>query len=147
VIGAGDDTETEVVHPPLTLPQLAEAASIEYGTLHSWIKRGLLAPSLQASTGTGRPNLFSRRDLLTVKVMADLRAAGVGFESLELTATALQRPGQELEGNEVLVINGSVELIDGDRSLSQALKRREPAVVYPLAWASEAVEEFLSTSG
>lgn len=129
---------------PLTLPQVAEAADIEYGTLHSWIKRGLLAPSLQASTGTGRPNLFSPQDLMIAKTLADLRQSGVDLDSLEEAARVLQSNGQDLTGNEVLAINGSVELLDGDQRLMEALQHRQPAVIYPLAWAAETVEQLLA---
>lgn len=131
---------------PLTLPQIAKAAEVEYGTLHSWLKRGLLTPSLQASTGTGSPNLFTLEDLLTAKVLGDLRRAGVDFDSLEQAARELQVNRQQLRGNEMLVINGRVELLDGSRPISSALRGSEPAIVYPLAVASATVKEFTVSS-
>jgi DNA-binding transcriptional MerR regulator len=125
---------------PLTLPQVATAAEVEYATLHSWLKRGLLTASVQASTGTGSPNLFSPRDALTARVLADLRRTGVDLDSMEKASNELQKQGENLTGEEVLVVNGRVELLDSTQPLADVLREREPAVIYELAWAREAVE-------
>jgi DNA-binding transcriptional MerR regulator len=76
---------------------------VEYRTLHSWLKRGLLAPSLQKSGGIGIPNLFTREDAIKAKVVADLRHAGLSFERLHETALTLeQKPAALTEGAMVL---------------------------------------------
>src|SRR4051794_16474337 len=41
-----------------TLPQLSKLLDVQYRTLHSWVERGLLEPSVQKSRGTGTRNLF-----------------------------------------------------------------------------------------
>lgn len=125
---------------PLTLPQVATAAEVEYATLHSWLKRGLLTASVQVSTGTGSPNLFSSRDALTARVLADLRRSGVDLESMEKASGELQKRGDNLTGEEVLVVNGRVELFASTPPLADVLQERKPALIYELAWAREAVE-------
>jgi DNA-binding transcriptional MerR regulator len=122
----------------LTLPQLAEAAAVEYRTLHTWLKRGLIAPTVYSSTGSGRPNLFSLEDALSARILADLRRAGLDLEVLERTAAELQS-GTKLGPDDVLVINGRVEVLAGDRQITEALGRKEPALLYRVSWALEAL--------
>lgn len=122
---------------PLTLPQVAQSAGVEYATLHSWLKRGLLNASLQTSLGTGSPNLFSERDALAARILADLRRAGVDLQHLERVADELKVHPEQIEGNGALVINGSVDLVESTQSLDEVLTDRKPAVVYRLAWARE----------
>lgn len=79
----------------LTLPQLAKRVGIEYRTAHNWVDRGLLAPSILASTGAGHPNYFSGDDLRKAEAFAALRRAGVSVEAMErgdveALATAVQ---------------------------------------------------------
>jgi len=130
---------------PLTLPQVAAAAEVEYATLHSWLKRGLLVASLQTSTGSGMPNLFSLRDALTARVLADLRRAGVDFESLEKASRELHKRRETLSGEEILAVNGRVDLFEADQPIEDLLQEREPAVAYRLSWAREAVESIVET--
>jgi DNA-binding transcriptional MerR regulator len=125
---------------PLTLPQLASAANVEYRTLHTWLKRGLIEPSIQTSTGTGRPNLFSEEDALRVRILADLRRAGVDLDVLQAAADGLRRRRSKLAGQEVVVINGHVAVYDDDRQLAKAFDRPEPTLVYRVSWAREALK-------
>lgn len=123
---------------PLTLPQVAEVAEVEYARLHSWLKRGLLRASVQASTGTGIPNLFSTKDALQARILGDLDRAGVSFPSLEATARKLNTQSEFLEGDGVLSVNGTVELFSSSQSMGEI---KEPGVVYPLALARAATEQ------
>jgi DNA-binding transcriptional MerR regulator len=125
---------------PLTLPQVAEIAEVEYARLHSWLKRGFLQPSVQISTGTGSPNLFSGKDALQARILADLDRAGVSFKSLQKTAEKLNANRQFLESDGVLSVNGSVELLSTGQSMAEI---KEPSVVYPLALALAATEQRL----
>lgn len=125
---------------PLTLPDVARLAEVEYRTLHTWLKRGLLQPSLQRSTGTGRPNLFSTRDAIAARVLADLRRVGAGFPALVEVARTL-KAAEGTPENAVLVVNGQVTVLDDEQQLRQALSQPEPALIYRLAWAESAVRE------
>ncbi len=84
----------------LTLPQVAEIVGVEYRTLHTWLKRGLLRPSAQQSSGIGVPNLFSTEDLIHARVIADLRQSGLSFERLREAAAELdEHPGALTTGH------------------------------------------------
>lgn len=56
-----------------TLPELSKASGVEYRTLHSWVKRGLLTPSIRPMNGSGVEGLFSDDDLLHACVLGALR--------------------------------------------------------------------------
>ena len=62
-----------------TLPQVAEIVDVEYGTLHSWLKRGLLRPSCRQSSGIGVPNLSARKTSSRPK--SSLISGTMGFRS------------------------------------------------------------------
>ena len=123
---------------PLTLPQVAEAADVEYRTLHTWMKRGLLPASRQTSTGQGTPNLFSFQDVLKARILGDLRNAGIDLELVERTATGLQKAG-ELRADDVLLVNGKVQILPNGTDLDAALDEAQPSIVYRVSWATAAL--------
>jgi DNA-binding transcriptional MerR regulator len=130
---------TVAEHQPLTLPQVAEAVEVEYRTLHTWVKRGLLKPGFQVSTGAGTPNLFTFQDAIKARILGDLRNAGIDLPLVERTAKGLC--DLELEDDGVLLVNGNVKVLPGDADLDSALDEDRPSIVYRIAWASEALKK------
>jgi len=128
------------VDTPLTLPQVAEAADVEYRTLHTWVKRGLLPPSYNVSTGAGRPNLFSFQDTLKARILGHLRSAGIDLEMIERTAEGLKGVA-ELDTADTILVNGRLTVLKGGADLDAAIDDAQPSVVYRVAWASEALEQ------
>jgi DNA-binding transcriptional MerR regulator len=124
---------------PLTLPQVAEAVDVEYRTLHTWVKRGLLKPGFQASTGAGTPNLFTFQDAIKARILGDLRNAGIDLDLVERTAKGLC--DLELEDDGVLLVNGKVQVLPGGADLDTALDEDRPSVVYRISWAADALRE------
>ena len=118
----------------LTLPQVAEIVDVEYRTLHSWLKRGLLRPSCQQSSGIGVPNLFSRQDVVQAKVIADLRHYGVSFERLSEAAAKLDAHPGALSTGAAVLVNGSVSVVDEDEAAA-AIKGESLTLVYNTAYA------------
>lgn len=125
----------------LTLPQVAAAADVEYRTLHTWLKRGLVRATCRSAQGSGNANLFARADALEARILADLRRAGFDLTALERAAAALQSAPQRLAGDERLLINGSLAVLDEHATLDEALASRHPAMLYDVAWASSALHE------
>jgi len=111
------------------LPQIAEIVGVEYGTLHSWLKRGLLRPSAQKSTGTGSPNLFCHKDAVHAKVIADLRASGVGFDRLTEAADKLSADPAALTDGAMVLVNGSVSVVS-HAEVADAITRESLTLVY-----------------
>lgn len=124
---------------PLTLPQVAEAADVEYRTLHTWVKRGLLEPSFHASTGAGSPNLFSFQDTLKARILGHLRSAGIDLEMVERTAIGLQKVS-ELDAGDTLLVNGTVSVLKGGENIETAIDEAQPSIIYRVSWASKALE-------
>ncbi len=125
---------------PLTLPQVAEAAGLEYRTLHTWVKRGLLQPSLHASSGAGRPSLFSFQDALQARILAHLRSSGIDLELIERIAEGLRRLGS-LDEDDTLLLNGKMTVLKKGEDLDGAIDGATPCVVYRVRWASAALNE------
>lgn len=126
----------------LTLPQLAEAVGVQYRTLHSWIKRGLLAPSVQKSRGTGVPNLFSRQDAVKAKVIADLRQTGLSFERLVEAAIRLDANEVATTTGAMVLVNGAVSIVDAEAAVI-AIERESMTLIYNTRYAIEAVDASL----
>lgn len=127
---------------PLTLPELAEVAEVEYARLHSWLKRGLVRASVQASTGTGRPNLFSRDDAVRARILGDLDRAGVSFKSLQKAAEKLNAHSESLQVEGVLSVNGTAEFFSSSQLVGEI---KEPSVIYPLYLAHAATDQALAS--
>jgi DNA-binding transcriptional MerR regulator len=130
----------------LTLPELAELLGIEYRTLHTWVRRGVLSASVQASSGTGKPNIFAFTDLVQAQIIADLRHAGVTFELLARTAAALQAQPNALSDPALVLVNGTVEVIADPTEAAGALRREGLTLVYNTAHALEQVRSALTTA-
>ena len=122
-----------------TLPQLAEIAEVEYRTLHTWVKRGLLAPGVRESAGTGTPNLFGREDAVAARVLADLRRAGLSMGALELAGEALRAHREVTQRPAILLVNGTVEVYPDGPSAADALDRPGLSLVYRTQDALERV--------
>ncbi len=128
-----------------TLPELARISKAEYRTLHTWLRRGLLAPSRQGATGSGSVNLFSTADALEACMLADLRRAGLGLSALERLAQALRERPQRLAGDELLLLNGSVTVLASYSLLPEAVAAATPALVYDVGRARDTLEASRTT--
>jgi DNA-binding transcriptional MerR regulator len=126
----------------LTLPQLAEAVDVEYRTLHSWLVRRLLRPSVQTSSGTGTPNLFSIEDAVRAKVIADLRRSGVSFDRLEQAARELDENPKALTEGAIVLVNGSVSVVDA-QAAAVAIEQESLTLVYNTGHAVRVISEAL----
>jgi DNA-binding transcriptional MerR regulator len=123
----------------LTLPQIARVVGVEYRTLHSWMARGLLEPSLQKSRGTGSPNLFSRSDAVKAKVIAELRHAGLSFELLERASLGLRDNPAALTDGAMVLVNGTVKIVEPQRAL-EAIEGEALTLVYNTRAAIDKVD-------
>jgi DNA-binding transcriptional MerR regulator len=137
--------ETRAVSaPPITLPRLADAIGIEYRTLHSWVQRQLIQPSMQQSSGVGIPNLFTRDDAIKAKILVDLRHAGLSLDRLGDAREHLDHDRRTLDPGALLLVNGSIMVADPDEAIP--LIAREPiTLVYNTRHAIQAIDAALPT--
>jgi len=128
----------------LTLPEVAEIVDVEYRTLHTWVRRGLLQPSLRSSSGTGTPNLFTARDAVAAKVLADLRRDGIAIDQLARVSDALQAHHDALTEDSILLLNGRVDVVADAQSAVQALQQDAVTLAYGVGYAKRAVAAALT---
>ena len=125
-----------------TLPELALLVGVEYRTLHNWVRRGLLAASVERADGSGTRNLFDLADAREAYVLADLRRAGVELSKLQAVAEWLRHTRKDRAASEVLLVNGRVS--GSTRAqLADAVAVMSPALVYDLAHAELALRSRL----
>lgn len=122
-----------------TLPQLAELVGVEYRTLHTWVRRGLLAASCAEARGSGSRNLFDVDDALEAVVLADLRRAGVELPTLDRVSRALRDARGQCRETGVLLVNGSVSFCTDEACQRDALAHSTPTLVYDVAHAHGAL--------
>ena len=77
-----------------TLCELATMAMEKPPTVHSWVKAGVLSPSMRDRDGTrGRAMLFSRLDAFTACLLASLRrTCGLPLSKLRNVSALLREP-------------------------------------------------------
>jgi DNA-binding transcriptional MerR regulator len=126
-----------------TLPELAFLVDVEYRTLHTWVRRGLLAASLERADGSGTRNLFDLSDAREAYVLADMRRAGVELSKLQAVADWLRQTRADRAADEILLVNGHVA--GSTRAqLADAVAAMSPALVYDLAAADRALRSRLA---
>lgn len=124
-----------------TLPQLSRLLGVHYRTLHSWVERGLLQPSVRRSRGTGTPNLFDDRDAVTACVLADLRAAGVSLDVMRQAADRLRETDDALSRRAFMLVNGDVTVVFEPQEAGAALARGGLTLAYNTATALKKIAE------
>jgi DNA-binding transcriptional MerR regulator len=124
-----------------TLPQLSKLLDVQYRTLHSWVERGLIQPSVQQSSGTGTRNLFDERDALTACVLAELRAAGVNFDLLQQASERLRNSEDAVRRQAFMLFNGDVKIVFDEQEAAATLKRGGLTLAYNTAAALERLEQ------
>ncbi len=129
----------------LTLPELAEAVGVEYRTLHSWLGRGLLRASVQASRGAGVPNLFSVEDAVRAKVVAELRKSGVSFDLLQQTSEQLDSHPSALTSGAIVLVNGSVSVVD-EAGAASAIRSESLTLAYNTTHAVASIRAALPSA-
>ena len=88
--------------------QVERLTSIGAKTLHFWDRSGFISPSIVQANGTGSRRIYSFRDLVALRVAAQLRDAGISLQSLRKVVLAL-RDMHDLEqplAETYLVTNG-----------------------------------------
>ncbi len=70
--------------------QVEQLTSIGAKTLHFWDRSGFLSPSVVGAHGTGSRRIYSFRDLVALRVAAQLRDAGISLQSLRKVVSALR---------------------------------------------------------
>lgn len=73
-------------------------AGITYRQADYWDRTGLVSPSLQEARGSGSGRSYSFRDVVELRVVAQLLAAGVSLGKIRAAIGELRRRGEDLAG-------------------------------------------------
>ena len=74
------------------------AAGISYRQLDYWARTGLVEPSIRTASGSGTQRLYGFRDILVLKIVKRLLAAGVSLQNIRTAVDHLRSRGvTELE--------------------------------------------------
>lgn len=82
-------------------PQVAELFQIPYATLDSWARSGFFVPSMALAKGRGTRRLYSFYDLVTLKVVAQLRSQGVNNDLLKNLIQNMREFQLEIENSAI----------------------------------------------
>lgn len=99
-------------------PQVCKIVGISYRQLDHWDRTGLLSPSLVPAKGSGTQRLYSYQDVVQLRVVKQLRDAGVSLQRARKAVEFLRDSGGDLtSASLVLGAKNSVLARDGDELL------------------------------
>lgn len=78
-----------MVSEGFSVAQVKQFTGVGSKTLHFWDRSGFLSPSVQGAQGTGTRRVYSFRDLVALRVAAQLRDAGISLQSLRKVVAVL----------------------------------------------------------
>lgn len=73
-----------------SVSQVERLTGVNRKTLHFWDRSGFLSPSVLGAHGTGSRRIYSFRDLVALRVAAQLRDAGISLQSLRKVVAVLR---------------------------------------------------------
>ena len=101
--------------------QVERLTGIGAKTLHFWDRSRFLSPSVVQAHGTGSRRIYSFRDLVALRVAAQLRDAGISLQSLRKVVTALREiHGLEQPLAETFLVTNGHDVLErhGDELMS-----------------------------
>ncbi len=110
--------------------QVEQLTGIGAKTLHFWDRSGFLSPSVVRAHGTGSRRIYSFRDLVALRVAAQLRDAGISLQSLRKVVSTLRKMhGLEQPLAETYLVTNGCDILEKQGSeVMSAL--REPGQTF-----------------
>jgi len=119
--------------------EASQITGIPYRTIDHWARTGLLTPSISEARGSGRSRLYSFKDVLSLRVIRDLREKGIPAQALRKVIKLLRRTGMDSHLDEVqlLVIGKDVAIVNNTREIESVLSAPgqlylTPALIFDL---------------
>lgn len=94
-----------------TAKEVCKLLRLEYSKLDYWARSGFFVPSVSKANGSGSKRLYSFLDLVTLKVIKELRDAGVTVPKLKKVIQYMLDNGKDVENP----FAGSVLITDGKK--------------------------------
>jgi DNA-binding transcriptional MerR regulator len=102
----------------------AEIVGITYRQLDYWARTDLIRPSGADASGSGSRRQYAYRDLLELKIVKQLKDAGIQLETVRDVFAELRRlVGDEISGANLVITGSSVALALEDGDLIDLVKK------------------------
>jgi DNA-binding transcriptional MerR regulator len=112
-----------------TAPIVCAAVGVTYRQLDYWARTGLLTPSVRAASGSGTQRIYSRRDVLVLRIARLLGEAGVSFPVIRTVVVHIRdRSVAELEAVTIVSDGATVFECAGDREVLEIVRGGRPVV-------------------
>ncbi len=122
-------------------PQVCKIVGITYRQLDHWDRTGLLSPSLVPAKGSGTQRLYSYQDVVQLRIIKQLKDAGVSLQRARKAIEFLRESGSDLAAASlVLGAADSVLVRDGGELLDVLRGGQGVFNVVPLGGLVEEVE-------
>jgi DNA-binding transcriptional MerR regulator len=104
-------------------PQVCALIGITYRQLDYWDRSGLLRPSLESARGSGSRRRYSYRDLVALKVIKQLRDAGVSLQAARKAIDFLETQlGSDLASSSLVVMGSDAVIARTGEELVDLMK-------------------------
>lgn len=98
----------------LDTPTVAVLARLNRSTLDYWVRTELVQPSLRDAPGRRRTRLWTVRDAVIVRAIAQLRAAGCPLQRVRQAKAKITKTWGRLGSDATLVWNGHDDILQVD---------------------------------
>lgn len=88
--------------------EAARIAKVPYANLDFWARTKLVVPSIAAASGTGTDRRYNFQDLVALRVVRELREAGISTQSLRKAIARVREVRNPLAECRLLAIGSSV---------------------------------------
>jgi DNA-binding transcriptional MerR regulator len=110
--------------------EAARVSGVSHRTVDYWAKTKLLVPSIADANGTGTDRLYSFDDLVALRVVRELRQAGISTQALREVVKKLREKGWPKALSQLRLVGiGSqvcvVRFVRGCKQLEDALTGQE----------------------
>jgi DNA-binding transcriptional MerR regulator len=122
--------QLKIMQVGFTPRQVTRITGVPYSTLNLWAKNGLLGPSIASAEGSRSERIYSFTDLVALKIVLELRKAGVTTQSLKKVIDFLRSkegcgvPFAEarlvVSGRDVILVKSKSELVSALQSPGQS---------------------------
>ena len=110
--------------------EAAQVSGVSHRTVDYWAKTKLIVPSIADANGTGTDRLYSFDDLVALRVVRELRLAGISTQALREVVKKLREKGWPKALSQLRLVGiGSqvcvVRFVRGCKQLEDALTGQE----------------------
>ena len=109
---------------------VARLAGVNRSTLDYWVRTGLVSPSLRQAPGRRRTRLWTIRDAVVVRAVAELRSSGCSLQQVRRARAQVENDWGEVGSDTTLVWTGGDVVRIGPDGQVESLVRQPRQQVF-----------------